>query len=129
MLRSRLFTVVTFVGVLAFGTAALSQCSPGIKPGDLPTPTTTLPPGTTVSCNVTGFGGGQCQVTAPSPLHFAHVQLQGFYVGSMFIDDFSVEPPVEVAGTNGPPVNENFPAIAGHLYTMVSSQPATMSFG
>jgi len=41
MYRSRLFTVVAFAGVMGFGTAALSQCSPGIQPGTLPTTTTT----------------------------------------------------------------------------------------
>ena len=41
MFRSRLFTVVAIAGVLAFGTAALTQCSPGIDPTKLPPPSTT----------------------------------------------------------------------------------------
>jgi Tol biopolymer transport system component len=58
MYRTRLFTVVAFAGVLAFGTAALSQCSRGIQPGGLPvttttststSTTTTVPPTTTTT--------------------------------------------------------------------------------
>src|SRR5262245_6416633 len=52
MYRSRLFTVLTFAGVLAFGTAAASQCSRGIQPGDVPTTTTTVKPTTTTTTTV-----------------------------------------------------------------------------
>jgi len=46
MFRSRLFTIVTFAGVLAFGAAAITQCGPGSSgPPPTTTTTTTVPQG------------------------------------------------------------------------------------
>lgn len=45
MFRSRLFTIATFAGVLAFGAAAVTQCgTPGSGPSPSTTTTTTMAP-------------------------------------------------------------------------------------
>jgi hypothetical protein len=129
MFRSRVLTVVTLAGVLAFGAAAASQCSPDYASMNLPTTTTTLPPGTLTSCSVSGSGGGSCQLTAPSSFSFDNVQMTG--TGSIAIDDLSVDPSqnIIIVFSGHGPVNSSFSAIPGHVYVLFADQPATMSFG
>ena len=81
MLRSRLFTVLTFAGVLAFGAAAMSNCYGGGTMGN-PAPTTTTAATsstvrTTTTTAVSSSDGPSTIVTPSDATAGAIVNVQG----------------------------------------------------
>src|SRR5215831_6553432 len=80
MYRSRLFTVVTIAGVLAFGTAALSTCTPAMTPID-PT-TTTVQVTTTTAPRVVGDPSEEMISVTPSGAAASYPPPSGEYSAS-----------------------------------------------
>jgi len=130
MLRSRLFTMVTFAGVLAFGAAAVTQCGPG---GSGPPPSTTTSStssSTTTStpiidpifCRAGGTLPGSCSLIAPG----VNGMVQTSGTGTFAVDDVTGVAVVVASGTG--PATQSFATIPGHDYTLFAQPLTTMTF-
>jgi len=129
MLRSRLFTMLTFAGLLGLASAGFVQCGYG-GGGQTPPPTTTTSTSTSTTttpiidpilCTAGGTAPSSCSLTAPGLVGAVHTSGTGTFA----VDDITGVSVIVVSGTG--PATQSFTTIPGDQYVLFAQPLTTMT--